>query len=586
MSVDVARLIRSREYARALERIDDPMALIPEPERLRLRRQCLARMQRFEEAAACGQALLGHTGNMVEAEDRFRQSQLLLKCRRWSAALETALDAAAKTPDDDRLAIPLAHAVLAEPSLFNRLAEGLSSLPPGGNHRAVTERTEPLSGPQRIFVPLRLPYYRPYDAAHPGTMGMVERAADLGFHIPDRMPAAWRDTLLPALRHALTAMEPLMAIHPVVDRAVAARYAADRLPSLMADPGGARIDFLSNLPMTLGQRPWVLWFDVLGTLFQPFQPFEEICITRQTPYYWIIRAFLESRACLRIITHYPIDNHPLDTFFDSRSISGKLVFINPSHALGNPATPPSRTAPAIGRRGGKPVRMLFTSSFQSRDEGFFHRGGVDALAAFLELAQEYNDVELVIRAKIPSTLGDGLRRKALEHPRIRWIENHMPSEDYRALMASADLFLLPAVVLFRNGLVQAMEAGQVPVVSDVAGVGSLVHSGENGIVVPGRGALTTLDGAAGIFRHDWVPLLQAVDAPADPAFYAAFANALRHLLGNRSEIQRMSEHNLTRLTQIPPPDDIDRFRTVMIDALRIADAEFPWKSEEYPLCAS
>jgi glycosyltransferase involved in cell wall biosynthesis len=571
MSVDVARLIRSRQYARALEQVDNPATIASESERLRLRRQCLARMRRFEEAAVCGQALLRHVGSMAEAEDYFRQSQLLLECRRWSEALETALRAAAKTPGDDRLAIPLAHAVLAESSLFDRLAEGLSGLPPDDNHHAVTEQAEPRTSSRWIFVPLRLPYYRPYDGAHPGTMGMVERAVDLGFHIPDRMPAAWRDTLLPALRHALTIIEPLMAIHPVVDRAAAARYVADRLPSLMADSGGARIDFLSNLPMTLGQRPWVLWFDVLGTLFQPFQPLEETCITRRTPCYWIIRAFLESKGCLRIITHYPIDNHPLDTFFNSRSISGKLVFINPSHTLGNPATPPSRPAPAIGRCGRKPVRMLFTSSFQSRDEGFFHRGGVDALAAFLELAQEHEDVELVIRAKLPLILGDDLRTKALEHPRILWIENHMPSEDYRALMASADLFLLPAVVLFRNGLAQAMEAGQVPVVADVAGVDSLVHSGENGIVVPGRRTLTTLDGSAGILRHNWVPLLQAVDAPADPAFYAAFTNALRHLLANRSEIQRMSERNLTRLTQAPFPDDFDRFQTVMTDALRIVD---------------
>ncbi len=577
MTAEVTRLIQSRRYQAALARLESPDIMLAEPERLRLQRRCLARMRQFEDAATCGEALLQQARGDGEAEDFFRQAQILLECRLWERALEAGLAAAAMTPDDDRLVCPLAHAVLAEPRLLDQLVQGLARLPPvaerstGGSGRGADRTTV-----QRIFVPLRLPYYRSYDAAHPGTMGMVERTTDLDFCIPDHFPQPWRNAMLPALRHALAVMAPLMAVHPLIDRAAAARYVADRFPSLLADHGGAHLDFLSNLPMTLGQRPWVLWYDIPGTLFQPFMPFEETDVTaNRSALYWIIRSFLESDACLRIITHYPLDGHPLSALFGSRTIHEKLVFINPWHSS-DTAAPRSARLPAAFQTGKQPIRMLFTSSFQNREEGFYYRGGVDVLTAFLELSERFDDIELVVRATMPSTLGDDLRARASAHPRIRWIQDHVPEDTYRSLMSGIDLFLLPSVVLYKNGLLQAMEAGQVPIVSDIPGIESLIRPGENGIVVPGRGAFTVIDSHAGAIRHNWLPLLQAVDAPANSIFHTAFTAKLLHLLENRSEIQAMSKRNLAQAdVTADGRHDLDRFRAVMGQALRQAIAIGP-----------
>lgn len=573
MPSEVVRLINSRRYAQALARIDDLGSVVGETEKLRLRRQCLARMRLFKDAAICGDALLRHHADAAQAEDCFRQAQILLECRNWPGALEVALAGSVQAPEDARFMVPLVQAVLGDPSLFDRLAEGIARLflLPGTAAIGSAGRQSQVSpcrrDPPQIFVPLRLPYYRPYDGAHPGTMGMVERATGLSFHIPDRMDDPWWRSVMPALRSALPLIESLMELHPSVDRAAAARYVADRFPTLVADHGGARLDFLSNLPMTLGQRPWVLWFDILGTLFQPFQPFENLVVGRQSPEYWIVKGFLESPFCRRIITHYSIDNHPLDALFCSNVITNKLVFINPYHSLGGLSRRLSDC-----RADSKILRMLFTSSFQNRDEGFFHRGGIEVTTAFLELSQDHEDIELVIRGSIPDTMDPELRKCIIKHPRIRLIETPLPEREYQELMSSVDIFLLPSVVLFRNGLVQAMQAGQVPVVADVEGIGTLVRDGENGLVVPGRRALSRVDRDTGTVRHDWLGLLQAVSAPTDPEFYTAFKEKLRSLIDNRQSLDAMSARNLARFTDCESQsEDLERFVEVMTEALDITE---------------
>lgn len=557
-------LIRSRHYESALINLDSGLLAASSDDRLRLRRQCLARMNRKAEAAAEGQRLL--ETHDATAEDAYRQAQLLLDNENWEAALDAASIALAQTPDDPRLVIPLAQAVLAEPSLYDRLAAMLR-VAHGAAEQAGPKAvpTQTTARPGRIFVPLRLPYYRSYDAAHPGTMGMLEQAGGLDIFAPAMAPPPW-PRLLPAVRRAMSLIKPLTALHPLVDRAAAARYIADRLPTLMVDAGHAQFDFLSNLPMTLGQRPWVLWYDIPGTLFQPFQPFESTDVRAMTtPWYWILRAFLESKRCLRIITHYPIADNALSLLFRSKIIDSKLVFINPCHSRGSSPRP---TPLRRGTEGDRPIRMLFTSSFHAREEDFFYRGGVDVLTAFLDLADSF-DIELILRAAIPSTLGPNLRHRALNHPRIRWITGFVPDPEYQALIQECDLFLLPSVVLYRNGLVQAIRAGQVPVVSDMPGIEPLVK-GANGIVVPGRRRLTILDATTQTLRHEWHYLLQAVEVPADSEFQQAFAAALRRLLANPASITARANDNLATAHDGHDDEDQRRFTQVMRDAAATA----------------
>jgi glycosyltransferase involved in cell wall biosynthesis len=553
-SSDVSLLLQTRRYRAALDLLDSAAA--PDsPDWLRTRRRCLACLEEFAAAADCGRALVAL--GAADPEDLFRQAQLEQRAGRPAEALEAALAAATAAPDDPRLAPVLAEPVLSDPRLLDRLAAAFPSQEPAARVGV------PTTG--RIFVPLRLPYYAPFDADHPGTMGMIERAAGLDFHIARPEDGGTPADLPDAVRRALPLVEALTRVHPCVDRAAAARFVAVRISCLTAQDGGAQLDFLSNLPMTLGQRPWVLWFDIPGVLFQPFQRFEAAYADAASPWYWLIRHFLESDACLSIITHYPLAGHPLTRLFASPKIDGKLVFINPYDGGGDAA----RAAAATRRRShptGR-VRLLFTSSHVSRPDGFFHRGGVDVLAAFLDLAAEFDDIELTMRAAPPPALGEDLRRRALAHPRIRWISRRLDDDAFAGLMAQTDIFLLPSVVLFRNGLIQAMKAGAVPVVSDMPGAAALVDDGENGLIVSGRGRLTTISRSPPILRHDWDEVLQAEDAPSDPVFFASFKAALRRLLTDRELLARLSRRNMAADPETwGGAADLARFADVMRDA--------------------
>ncbi|WP_449229685.1 glycosyltransferase [Azospirillum argentinense] len=529
---DVAGLIDRRRYRAALAALD-AMPGKEDLSRRRLRRQCLARMGLFAEAAAVGHAVMADPA--ATPDDIFRQAQILIECGRWGEAAEAAATGLAGSPGEVRFVVPLAQAALADrrlEPLVTRACSGSGSSSAG----RVPERA-PAVG--RLFAPQRLPFYSTLDAAHPGSVGMLSNlGAGWDVWMPTALPADWPAAVAPLLRLAAPLVDRLTTLSPLVDRAAAARYVGQRVLTLLADDGGAVLDFLPNAPMTLGQRHWVLWYDVLPVLFQPFLPFDAMCVNpRLCPYHAIIGAFLASDRCAAIITHYRLDDNPLLRLFPDRRIAAKLAFVNPleTDAPSGGRADGSAACPAPGR----PFRLLFTSSWNARDDDFFYRGGIDVVTAFLTLAQEFEDVELVLRSPLPATLSPALRQAITGHPRIIWRPDRLPAGEFQDLVAGSDLFVMPMGVLYRNGLVQAMKAGIVPVVANAMGVDDLVTDGVTGCVIPGRGGFYTVGGEDGILRQDFHPLLQATDAPADPAFHAALVERLRMLLRDRPQVSRM-----------------------------------------------
>lgn len=504
------RLLHSRRYAEALAALDERAG---SAETLRLRRRVLARLGRHGEAAEAGGRLLASGAGT--AEDRFRQAQILVECGAWAEALDAALAAWDATGPDHRLVAPLAQAALADAALARRLP---------GDGREDGTLAPPVPVPGRIFVPQRLPHYAALDADHPGTMGMLHRVPGLDLHEPAAPDGGWLGRLRTAVEAARPVVDALTGLHPLITRDAAARYLGGRLVAALPDAAGASFDFLTNTPLTVGQRPFVLWYDVLPTLFQPFAPFDDADISADaSPLYWIVRAFLESDRCVGLITHYPVDGNPLDRFFGSPAIRRKLVYVNPREVeTAGPAAPARQDRP--------PRRLLFTSSRNHTDEGFYYRGGVDVLCAFLDLAEEWVTLELILRTPLPATLGTELRRRIETHPRVRWLPDPMPAEAYSALVASADLFVMPAGVLYRNGVIHAMKEGLVPVVPDVLGMADLVRHDHSGVIVSGRARMLQLGDDPPSVRQDLTDLLRATEAPCDPVFFTAFKDALRSIL--------------------------------------------------------
>ncbi len=548
----------SRDYEAALDVARSAGDLAPGIQK-RLERMALARAGRFAEAAAAGRIVVA--SEIAEPEDYFRLAEIVLRSGTPAEALAAGLSALQQCPDVIRYLVPVVQAVLLQPSLEPALRHDLSALdnglPPPRHERG-----------DLVGLPVDLPYYQTLEGAHPWVMGLVGAAQEIGFLRQRPAIGNLAAAVLATLPRALALTEQLTRIHKLVTREEAAAYVALRFPSGLYAAPGAGIDLLPFAPMSLVERPFVMIFDVIGNIFAPPMPFEDCQVdSRRTAHYWIMRAALEAPACLAIVTNYREVAPLLGGFFGSARIAEKCVFVNPATSLDEVAD----ESMAVEKRPGEKLTLLFTSSMNWRNETFYIRGGVDVLNAFLDLAEQYPQLHLVFRSRLPDNLSPRLRAAVATHPRIRWLTGFVPWDDYRQILAEADLFVMPAVLPYRNGLVQAMRWGIVPVIADCMHAHEVLDSGVTGIVVPGRGFRASVSAIDQRYCGDWADILRATDRPADRIFFERYRAALEGLIQEPSRIAEMRRNLLTAPSSHSyGPADGARFSATLAAAIAAA----------------
>ncbi len=556
----VFALLQRREYDEALE---VARALPPaHPERSALERAALARARRFAEAAIAGQRHL-QTG-MATTEDFYRQAQILLKAGEAEAAFAAASTALARAPEDWRFLVPVIEAVLAFPALELRLRHLAAPL----IARHPRRPPAPVSLPGGLYTPNRLPHHAPLGGEHPIARKLLGILAPLPIHQPDSYGTGLVAAALAALPRAQQKVEALLAAGLDIDRAAAAAYVAARFPSLLADDGGSTVEMLWHLPNSLGERPYFFHFDFMPMLFLPFAAAEHMDFPDQDPgIHRILKHELESERCLGIVTHARDAARQFADIFDSPAIARKCTLINlPGDEAQEMGVPPADLA-IRGRQ--DTVTLFFAASASFSPDGFFGRGGVDVLNAFDELSAEFGELRLILRGQLPAILSERLRRLVREHPAIRWIPERLPHEQHEALLRESDIFVMPSIGIYRNGLIQALRYGLVPIVADCFYAEDFIEPGVTGLIARGRSHITAA--LPGRFRSDWRHLYAATDRSGDQAFYANFKDAIRQLVTDRVLLQRISARNIA----VPTPhdmrqEDIDRFRDVIADGFALA----------------
>lgn len=492
---------------------------------LRLQRMCLARLGRFDEAARIGADVLA-LGDLTH-DDCFRQAQILLQLGRGDAALPLAAAAVSGNPAALRYAATAVEAALTVDGgparLLGALNQTLSAVASG--------RTGEYAPRASVLFPQHLSFGGGR-LDHPSIRGLFDAASGVETDMPPADPGRLLCNLPALLRRAGDYADRL-SVHPKVDRASAARFAASRIHAWIEPPSDWLLDFLSPYPVSLGQRPWVFCCDSLPQLFIPMLPHDGMTVTRETPEYWILKAHLESGRCLRILTHQPDSLGGLADFFDSRIIGDKTLHVNVWHRRFPPSSSRRRTCPRV---------WLFASSFFPSDAYFRRRGGIETLRAFFALADEFSDIELILRARLPSILPDGLTEKALNHPRVRYYPDPLDDEALNRLYAEADLFLMPCATVYRNSLAEALQAGLVPVVAETAGIHDFVRDDENGIVVSGLESVSRLSKNPPEFVHE-TALLWSNDLSSRTGFQAALERRLRDLLRDPAAFIRAADRN-------------------------------------------
>jgi glycosyltransferase involved in cell wall biosynthesis len=400
-----------------------------------------------------------------------------------------------------------------------------------GRHPQFTHRAEPPPGYR--FTCSEPPPRRP----RPGWFEPVARLRQRAGHALRRLPrlvapffALFRGGRRVSLRTRLRVLAAIVRLFVLFLRRGARPGAALRflqtrhLQSQLLLPPDRGLVFLTSMPYTYGQDPWVIEVEDPTTLFYPFihNGHTYDLDIHESPYFPVVKALLESESCKGILTHVRSTAEMLPTLFRSETIRRK-VFYAP---LGVPL--PARWQRHPARPADEPIHLLFINSWCQIPTNLYVRGGLDVLEAFATLRQRYPQLRLTLRTSLP-TLDDHYHR-IIEQGGVRVIHRFLPAREMADLHADSHIFLLPAARIHVVSLLQAMSYGLAVVTSDGWGIEEYVEHGRNGLIVKGRyGKTSWADHEAGMLREDYEPTYTP-----DPEVVQGLVEAVSRLVEDRA----------------------------------------------------
>ncbi len=294
---------------------------------------------------------------------------------------------------------------------------------------------------------------------------------------------------------------------------------------LLADSPG--LVFLTSMPYTYGQNPWIIEIEDPTTLFYPLihNGRTSDLRLRESPYFPIVKTLLEAEQCKGIVTHMRSTAELVPVLFGSDVIARKVSYA----PLGVPL--PRRWQ----RHDEDPeeILLLFINSWCQVPENFYVRGGLDILEAFAILHERYPQLRLTLRTALPAL--DNHYHRILEKGWVRVMNRFLSAEEMADLHASSHIFLLPAARVHIVSLLQAMSYGLAVVASDGWGIEEYLENERNGLVVKGRyGKASWADHDAGLLREDYEPMYTA-----DPEVVQGLVDAVSRLVEDRLLRQRL-----------------------------------------------
>lgn len=281
--------------------------------------------------------------------------------------------------------------------------------------------------------------------------------------------------------------------------------------------------FLTSMPYTYGQNPWIVEIEDPTTLFYPLiQNGHTNCMNlADSPYFPIIRSLLESEQCKGILTHMKSTAELVPTLFGSDIIRSKVRYSPLGVRL------PERWQRHDEENVDAPIDLLFINSWCQIPENFYVRGGLDILEAYDIIRRRYPNVRLTLRTSLPP-LDDHFHR-IIEEGWVRIFNRFLPADELAALHADSHIFLLPAARVHIVSLLQAMSYGLAVVTSDGWGIEEYINHQRNGLIVKGRyGKVSWADYEAGMLRENYEPM-----QTADPEVVQGLVEAISRLVEDR-----------------------------------------------------
>ncbi len=299
------------------------------------------------------------------------------------------------------------------------------------------------------------------------------------------------------------------------------------LRSQLALPASERPVFITSVPFTLGQYPWVIEIEDTISLFFPFVHNGRTAGVNmaEARCFRPLRTLLEAPNCRAIVTHMKSTADSLPRLFDSAIVGEKTHHIPLGVAL-----PPAPKQPRSRDR----VELLFSNSWHQGPSSFYIRGGLDVLEAFAQVAPRHPRARLTLRTMLPEDLAPRYRR-LIEQCGVRVLDRFMPNEEWAALREASHIYVLPSDRIHIVSVLQAMSYGMATIVSDGWGMQEYVDHMRTGWVAPGRyGKVTWCDEATGTLREEY-----SLMRTADPQMVARLAEAFTRLIEDEATRDRM-----------------------------------------------
>jgi len=239
------------------------------------------------------------------------------------------------------------------------------------------------------------------------------------------------------------------------------------------------------------QDPWIV--DFLGE-----QPHVIVGSERLFALYKpLVKRALTSPACKKIIYDVNAGKQALLQILDMPELAPKIAVINPSTPAKNFTKPPS-----TGQ-----VKLLFVGSATIDNSNQFEtKGGRILLDAFVQLREQYDNVELVVRSKVPPDV----RKDYSGIPNLKIIEDILPHDQLEKEFIGADIFVAPVHTVPSKTLVQAMSYELPVITTDVWSSSELIDDGRTGLLIHHPTAHMFTDGSIVHFdSHEYRTVLSS-----------------------------------------------------------------------------
>jgi glycosyltransferase involved in cell wall biosynthesis len=294
-------------------------------------------------------------------------------------------------------------------------------------------------------------------------------------------------------------------------------------------PRRARLVFLTSIPYTYGQHPWVIEIEDPITLFYPFFRNGQVGDREvgASPWFPLVKTLLQAESCRGIITHIRSTAEALPRLFSCERIAAKTHHV----PLGVPL--PGRWQ---RHEDDEHFDLLFTCSWHQHSDSFFLRGGLELLDAFDFLKVRYPHLRLTLRTALPPSLG-ARYRAIIDRHWVRVLSWYLQPDEMDALFRTSHVFVLPAARVHIVSVLKAMSFGQVPVTSDGWGFEEYVRHGHNGLIVRGRyGKTSWMDERTGVLRENYTPM-----RASDPVVVRGLVEAISELVEDRPRRRRLGQ---------------------------------------------